>query len=76
MQAAVAGQGVALGQSVIVGDDPAAGHLLRPFKLRVPSGMGHYLAALPEPLSRAPVVAFHGCLKHELADASSRVQTP
>ena len=75
IQAAVTGQGVALGQSVIVADDLAAGHLIEPFKLRIPSGMGYYLAALPETFRRAPVVAFHRWLKHELAEASTHQRT-
>jgi LysR family glycine cleavage system transcriptional activator len=75
IQAAVAGQGVALGQSVIVADDLAAGHLIEPFRLRIESGMGYYLVALPETFRRAPVVAFHRWLKRELADASSHQQS-
>jgi LysR family glycine cleavage system transcriptional activator len=65
-QAAVAGQGIALGQSVIVADDLAAGRLIEPFRLRIPSGMAYYLVALPEAFRRAPVVAFERWLRHEL----------
>lgn len=73
IQAAVAGQGVALGQSVIVADDLSVGHLIEPFGLRIPSGKGYYLVALPEAFGRAPVVAFGRWLREELARISQAV---
>ena len=66
-QAAAAGQGVALGQSVIVADDLAAGRLIEPFKLRVPSGLSYYLVAPPEKFLLRKVAAFRRWLRREVA---------
>lgn len=71
-QAAMAGQGVALGQSIVVADDLAAGRLVEPFALRIPSGMAYYLVAPPEAFRRAPVAAFHRWLLQELAPGDPR----
>jgi len=68
-QAAAAGQGVALGQSVIVADDLAAGRLVEPFKLRIPSGLAYYLVAPPEVFQSRAVAAFHRWLRKEVAQA-------
>ena len=43
LQAAVAGQGVALGRSVLAAEDLAAGRLVRPFSLSQPAGYAYYL---------------------------------
>jgi LysR family glycine cleavage system transcriptional activator len=69
-QAAVAGQGVALGQSVIVADDLAAGRLIEPFELRIPSGMAYYLAAPPEMFQSRKVAAFQRWLRREIAQSA------
>lgn len=66
-QAAVAGQGVALGQSVIVADDLAAGRLIEPFRLRIPSGMAYYLVAPPQMFQSRKVAAFHRWLRQQIA---------
>lgn len=66
IQAALAGQGVALGQSLIVSDELAAGRLVEPFKLRIPSGMAYYLVAPPQAFRHPPVVAFECWLRNEL----------
>jgi LysR family glycine cleavage system transcriptional activator len=66
IQAAVAGQGVALGQSVIVADDLAAGRLMEPFMLRIPSGQAYYLVAPPEMFQSRKVAAFHRWLRKEI----------
>lgn len=68
-QAAVAGQGVALGQSVLVADELAAGRLIEPFALRIPSGMSYYLVAPSETFQSPKVTAFHGWLRNALAQA-------
>ncbi len=65
-QAAVAGQGIALGQSVIVADELAAGRLIEPFDLRIPSGMSYYLVAPPESLQSRKVAAFQRWLRNEI----------
>ena len=68
-QAAVAGQGVALGQSVIVADDLAAGRLMTPFALRIPSGMAYYLVAPAEMFQSPKLAAFQRWLRREIASA-------
>lgn len=68
-QAAVAGQGVALGQSVIVADDLAAGRLMTPFTLRIPSGMAYYLVAPPQMFQSPKLAAFQRWLRQEIAAA-------
>jgi LysR family glycine cleavage system transcriptional activator len=68
-QAAVSGQGIALGQSIIVADDLASGLLVEPFKLRIPSRMAYYLVGLPESLGQAKVKTFNRWLRKELAAA-------
>ncbi|MDB5854121.1 MAG: transcriptional regulator, LysR family [Herminiimonas sp.] len=66
-QAAVAGQGVALGQSIIVADDLADGRLIEPFNLRIPSQSAYYIVGLPGDLERPKVRAFSQWLRKELA---------
>jgi LysR family transcriptional regulator, glycine cleavage system transcriptional activator len=70
-QAAVAGQGIALGQSVIVADDLAAGRLIEPFKLRIPSGLAYYLVAPPEMFQSRKVAAFHRWLRQAISPAAA-----
>lgn len=65
-QAAVAGQGVALGQSIIVADDLADGRLIEPFNLRIPSQSAYYIVGLPGHLDRPKVRAFSRWLRKEL----------
>lgn len=43
LQAAVQGQGVALGRSVLAADDLVQGRLIRPFKLSLPSQQAYYV---------------------------------
>ena len=66
-QAAAAGQGVALGQSIVVADDLQSGRLIEPFKLRVPSDSAYYLVGQPESLERPAVRAFERWLRTRLA---------
>jgi LysR family glycine cleavage system transcriptional activator len=65
-QAAVAGQGVALGQSIIVADDLADGRLIEPFNLRIPSQSAYYIVGLPGDLDRPKVRDFSRWLRKEL----------
>ena len=57
-QAAIAGQGVALGNTSLVGDDLAAGRLVRPFdlSLRAPAEFAYYLVS-PLAIADRPLVA-------------------
>lgn len=60
LQAAIDGQGIALADSSLVGDDIAAGRLVRPFSLTVASPPEHaYFVVLPvEVVKTSPVSTF------------------
>jgi LysR family glycine cleavage system transcriptional activator len=65
-QAAVAGQGIALGQSIIVANELADGRLIEPFNLRISSQSAYYIVGLPGDLDRPKVRAFSSWLREEL----------
>ncbi len=67
IQAAIDGLGVALSQSVLSGDDLAAGRLVRPFKLSVASDAGYYLVIPKGASARPKVAAFRDWLLGEAA---------
>lgn len=56
--AAVAGQGIVLGYSGYVDEEVAAGLLVQPFDVSVPTGKGYYLVYLKERLGDPRVRAF------------------
>ncbi len=62
LQAAIDGLGVALTQSVLSGDDLAAGRLVRPFRLTVPTDAGYYLVTPRGGMERPKVAAFRDWL--------------
>ncbi|NMO16978.1 transcriptional regulator GcvA [Pyxidicoccus fallax] len=65
LQAAVRGQGVALGRLVLASDDLKAGRLVRPFAHVLPNDFGYWLVH-PRPLSgRRDVAAFKAWLLSE-----------
>lgn len=72
-QAALAGQGVLLGRSIIVADDLAAGRLMRPFGLQSCSAnCAYYVVHRADALDRAEVAAFrHWILSQARPDATS-----
>jgi LysR family glycine cleavage system transcriptional activator len=57
VQAAVQGEGVALGRSALVADDLSAGRLVQPFTLKLPTDLAYYAVypqiALERPKARA-----------------------
>ncbi|MEQ9330904.1 transcriptional regulator GcvA [Thalassobaculum sp.] len=57
-QAAVAGQGVALGTTVLSMDMLAAGYLAKPFALELPTAYGYHIVCPPERRQRPHVAAF------------------
>lgn len=67
IQAAIEGQGVALGRSVLVADDLATGRLVRPFAQRHPLQFGYYLVHPRRPAQAKAVEAFAAWLKAEAA---------
>jgi LysR family glycine cleavage system transcriptional activator len=58
IQAAMEGQGVALGRSALVAADLKAGRLVRPFRLSVAGRFRYYLVYLPVALKRRKVEVF------------------
>jgi len=56
LQAAVAGEGVALGRSALAADDLAEGRLVKPFDISLPVEYAYYVVA-PEANSQRPKVA-------------------
>jgi LysR family glycine cleavage system transcriptional activator len=66
IQAAIDGSGVLLGRVAIAAFDLAAGRLVRPFDLALPSPYGYYFVTLPgRPRERA-IAAFLGWLQEEV----------
>ena len=56
IQAAMAGQGVALARGVLAADELAAGRLVRPFKLSLPTEYAYYFVS-PEDTAEQPKIA-------------------
>jgi LysR family glycine cleavage system transcriptional activator len=62
IQAAVRGEGVVLGRSALVGDELAAGRLVRPFELSLPASFAYYVVCPPRALKRPSVKTFRDWL--------------
>ena len=73
IQAAVAGQGVALARSALANADLASGRLVRPFDITVPAKYAYYMVT-PEggAATRPKVVAFRDWLLAEVARDQTR----
>ncbi len=67
VQAAIAGQGVALGRTALVNDDLIAGRLVRPFPLALPAGYAYWLVCPESYADRPKIVAFRDWLLAEAA---------
>ncbi len=67
LQAAIDGLGVALGRSVLVADDLAAGRLVKPFDLELPTQAAYYLACPDGTQDRPKVKAFRDWVMSEVA---------
>lgn len=65
IQAAIAGQGVALGRGALVRDDLAAGRLVRPFDLVLPGRYAYWLVCPKAYADRPKVAAFREWLLKE-----------
>ncbi len=70
--AAAAGEGVALGRSVLVVDNLSAGLLLRPFDIELNAKLAYYAVYPRASASRPKVVAFRDWLIGEAAETQSR----
>lgn len=66
LQAAIAGQGVALGRSVLAAEEIAAGRLVRPFDWSLPSTNAYYFVCPEGSTERAKVVAFREWLLEQV----------
>ncbi len=62
IQAALAGQGVALARSVLVEDELAAGRLIKPFELSLPADYAYYLVCPRYTAERPKLIAFRDWL--------------
>ena len=67
MQAAMAGEGVALGRSVLVADELAAGRLVKPFDVSLPAEYAYYVVSPEAAAGRPKVRAFRDWLLAEAA---------
>ncbi|MEO3432549.1 transcriptional regulator GcvA [Inquilinus sp. CAU 1745] len=67
LQAAVDGQGVALGRSALAADDLAAGRLIRPFDISLPTEYAYYILCPERDAQRPKIVAFRDWLLEEAA---------
>lgn len=65
IQAAIEGLGVALGRTPLVADDLAAGRLVRPFDVAIPSGYAHYFVCPQRALTTPKIAAFRAWLLAE-----------
>jgi LysR family glycine cleavage system transcriptional activator len=64
-QAAIGGQGVALGRSTLVARYLQSGELVRPFEVSSPSELGYYVVCLPERKDEPKIAAFRAWLRAE-----------
>jgi LysR family glycine cleavage system transcriptional activator len=67
IDAAVAGQGVALARSALAAADLLAGRLVRPFALSLPAPFAYYIVCPKPTATRAKIVAFRSWLLSEAA---------
>ncbi len=58
VDAAIAGEGIALGRSPLVTDDLVAGRLVRPFDTSLVSNWGYHVVCLPDRASELKIQAF------------------
>lgn len=72
IQAAIEGQGVALGRSVLVADDLASGRLVKPFTFRFPLQFGYHIVHPRRPAQPRAVDAFCSWLKAEAAGPAEK----
>ena len=67
LQAAVAGQGVALGRSTLIAQYLKTRQLVRPFKISSPAQFGYYFVCLPERFKEPKISAFRSWLVETIA---------
>ena len=70
LQAAAAGQGIALASSAFIGDDLTTGRLIRPFgELSVKGPYGFFIVSPPATADREKVAAFRNWALEEASNA-------
>jgi LysR family transcriptional regulator, glycine cleavage system transcriptional activator len=69
IEAALAGDGVALARRSLVADDLARGRLVAPFPLAVPSGLAYWLVSARDPRQRPSVLRLREFLSQQLTAA-------
>ena len=67
IQAAIAGQGVALGRPALVVEDLAAGHLVRPFEQQIKNRYSYYLVCAKTSADQPKQRAFRDWMLEEIA---------
>ena len=72
LQAAVAGEGMALGRSLLVADDLAKGRLIAPFEFKMESKFSYYLACPKEAAKQPWIEAFRTWLLQEAANTMAQ----
>ena len=72
IEAVAGGRGVALGRITLIGDDLAAGRLVKPFDLSLESSIRYYLVMPPNAAKKAKVQAFRAFLRTEVAREKQR----
>jgi LysR family glycine cleavage system transcriptional activator len=70
LQAAVQGEGVALGRSALVAEDLSTGRLIKPFSLSLPTELAYYIVYPPASLKRSRVKVFRDWLLIEAGVAA------
>jgi len=76
IQAVIAGGGVALGRSVLVADDLAAGRVVRPFGDAQAFDFAYYIVGKEDKLNSAPVAAFRDWILAECSESRATVAAP
>lgn len=75
LQAAVAGQGVALARGVLVADELKSGRLVRPFELSLPAEYAYYIVCPEAAADNIKIVAFREWLLEEASASASVVRS-
>ena len=75
IRAAVLGQGVGLGRSLLVQDDLAQGRLVRPFAEEIPASFSYFLVCAATVSDRPKIQSFRQWLLEEMAQASGEQAT-
>jgi len=71
LSAAVAGQGLALGLAPLVDDDLAAGRLVKPFAIEIPSAFGFWFVCRKDRLHEPKIAAFRNWILEQAGRAST-----